>query len=473
MAEAPPAAAGRIFISYRREETAYAAGWLFNRLADHFGRGQVFKDVDSIELGDDFVQVITNAVGSTNVLLALIGDQWLAITDDQGKPRLDNPDDFVRLEIEAALSREVRVIPILVEGAAMPRADELPPSLAPLARRQALELSPSRFDFDTSRLLKVLDKTLAEERKPQDETASTTAPPVRAADADTTGVQAPEQREEASRDRTPIVPPRPHAPPGWRRLLSARPRILIGVGVGLAALVALVAAIIASSGSPEDQPGADKGNETTPRSTETTNLIPFEDDFSTRKYEWSGGSYRQGAYHVFTRRGGGGAAVHASPRDASSAANLRITVDAHRSGGTAEQRYGYGIFCMGDGLNSFYVFTIGTNQATLAKRIPDTTTPVFLADPDPDVRSPFQGDSVKKLEAICTRTTVNGKSAVELQFWVDDVKILEGTDPNTCRDPCGPPLESGSFGLSATLGARGESDDTLDVTFDNFEVNQN
>jgi YVTN family beta-propeller protein len=162
MAASPPAAPGRIFISYRREETAYPAGWLFDRLAEHFGSGQVFKDVDSIELGDDFVEVITTAVGSCDVLLALIGDQWLTITDEHGRRRLDNPDDFVRLEIEAALVRKVRVIPILVDGARMPRADELPDSLARLVRRQALELSPNRFDFDTSRLVKVLDRTLAD-----------------------------------------------------------------------------------------------------------------------------------------------------------------------------------------------------------------------------------------------------------------------------------------------------------------------
>ena len=175
MANSPPAA-GRIFISYRREETAYAAGWLFDRLADQFGRGQVFKDVDSIDLGDDFVEVITAAVGFCDVLLALIGDQWLAITDEDGRRRLDNPDDFVRLEIEAALTRKVRVIPILVGGARMPRADELPPSLVALARRQALELSPSRFEFDTSRLLKVLGKTLAEVWTAEDDQASMEVP---------------------------------------------------------------------------------------------------------------------------------------------------------------------------------------------------------------------------------------------------------------------------------------------------------
>lgn len=163
MVESAAPVPGRVFISYRREETAYPAGWLYDRLASRYG-GQVFKDVDSIRLGDDFVEVITRAVGSCDVLLALIGDQWLTITDRAGQRRLEDPDDFVRLEIEAALTRDVRVIPILIEGARLPHADELPPSLAKLVRHQALELSPARFDFDTSRLLKVIDQTLAEVR---------------------------------------------------------------------------------------------------------------------------------------------------------------------------------------------------------------------------------------------------------------------------------------------------------------------
>jgi TIR domain len=162
MGESALAAPGRIFISYRREETAYPAGWLFDRLATRFGGDQVFKDVDSIQLGDDFVEVITRAVGSCDVLLALIGPRWLTIADEQGRRRLDNPEDFVRLEIEAALTRRVRVVPILVDGARMPRVAELPGSLALLVRRQALELSPARFDFDLGRLLRVLDRTLAE-----------------------------------------------------------------------------------------------------------------------------------------------------------------------------------------------------------------------------------------------------------------------------------------------------------------------
>ena len=164
MAEPPVGAQGRIFISYRRDDSAYPAGWLYDRLAERFGAEQIFKDVDSIELGEDFVQEIGEAVGQADVLLALIGERWLNAADEHGGRRLDDPDDFVRIEIEAALERKVRVIPILVEGAGMPREEQLPESMRPLARRQALELSPARFRSDTGKLLAVLERALAEAR---------------------------------------------------------------------------------------------------------------------------------------------------------------------------------------------------------------------------------------------------------------------------------------------------------------------
>ena len=103
-------ASGRIFLSYRREETGYAAGWLYDRLNERFNNGQVFKDVDSIKLGEDFIDAIATAVESCDVLLALIGDRWLTITGPDGRRRLDDPADFVRLEIETAMTRDVRVI---------------------------------------------------------------------------------------------------------------------------------------------------------------------------------------------------------------------------------------------------------------------------------------------------------------------------------------------------------------------------
>jgi hypothetical protein len=299
MAESAEGSTGRIFISYRRDETAYPAGWLFDRLAEHFGTGQIFKDVDSIELGDDFVEMITRAVGSCDVLLALIGDQWFTSTDEDGRRRLDDPNDFVRLEIEAALTRNVRVIPILVAGARMPRAGELPPSLAKLARRQALELSPARFDFDTSRLVKVLDMTLAEVRTAQAGAVSTTAPAGRGPDPRTgalpTAAEGREQAEPGPESSVlPTVPATPAEPspsglgrPTDRlpRRLITRPRVL-AVGGALAAVISLLIVIFAvNSQTPPTQtagpcPGVSTFPEVSPTrsgSGEAILLASFED----------------------------------------------------------------------------------------------------------------------------------------------------------------------------------------------------
>src|SRR5690349_18678150 len=100
MSTSVPTSSG-IFISYRRTDSAYPAGWLFDRLAEHFGRTQVFKDVDSLQPGDDFVEVITAAVVSCAALVAVIGERWLSAADEHGRRRLNDPDDFVRVEIEA------------------------------------------------------------------------------------------------------------------------------------------------------------------------------------------------------------------------------------------------------------------------------------------------------------------------------------------------------------------------------------
>jgi hypothetical protein len=162
----PVPAASRIFISYRQDDARYAAGWLFDQLAAHFGDGQVFKDVYSIRPGDDFVDEITAAVGSCTVLLAVIGTQWLTVTNGEGQRRLDDPADFVRLEIEAAFARDVRVIPVLLDGARMPGAAELPASLAPLVRRQALELSHNHFHSVTDYLKNLLDTAIAKAGRP-------------------------------------------------------------------------------------------------------------------------------------------------------------------------------------------------------------------------------------------------------------------------------------------------------------------
>ncbi len=115
-----------IFISYRRDDASGHAGRLFDRLAQRFGPDSVFMDVTDIAPGEDFARVIEDSVGIADLLLAMIGPQWLSASDRAGARRLDDPSDFVRREIAAGLHGDTTVIPVLVRGARMPREDELP-----------------------------------------------------------------------------------------------------------------------------------------------------------------------------------------------------------------------------------------------------------------------------------------------------------------------------------------------------------
>ncbi len=145
-----------IFVCYRREDSAGHAGRLYDRLAQHFGRNRVFRDVDHLRAGQDFVQAIARAVGGCDACVVVIGRDWLHSVDEQGQRRLDQPEDFVRLELQSALERGILTVPVLVDGAAMVRAAEMPGPLRALARRQAVELSESRWDFDVQHLLREL-----------------------------------------------------------------------------------------------------------------------------------------------------------------------------------------------------------------------------------------------------------------------------------------------------------------------------
>ena len=158
----PQATRGRaVFISYRREEASGHAGRLYDAVERHLGPDNVFMDL-TIEPGTDFVEAIQEGVGGCRVLLVVIGSRWLSVKDAHGRVRLENPDDFVRLEVSTGLARsDLRVVPVLVHGARMPRADELPDDLARLARRHAVELSDGRWTFDVGKLLDAVDRALA------------------------------------------------------------------------------------------------------------------------------------------------------------------------------------------------------------------------------------------------------------------------------------------------------------------------
>jgi hypothetical protein len=154
-----PASAGTdsIFISYRRQDSADVTGRIYDRSIQRFDRKQVFKDVDSIPLGVDFRAHLGNVVGRCNLLLAIIGPQWLNVGGPNAR-RLDDAGDFVRIEIEAALARNIPVIPLLVGGAELPSERELPPSLAAITFRNGIAVRPDPdFHRDMDRLIAGLE----------------------------------------------------------------------------------------------------------------------------------------------------------------------------------------------------------------------------------------------------------------------------------------------------------------------------
>ena len=219
-----------IFISYRRDDSAGYAGRLYDRLVGHFGADRVFMDVEHIEPGTDFVVAIEKAVESCHVLIALIGDEWLNIADAQGRRRLDDPHDFIRLETSAALKRNIRVVPVLLDGAPMPPMDALPDDLKSLVRRQAVELTHKQWEATSGELIRTLEKILRD----------TPAP----------AVEAP-----------PPKPPPAQRPPAWR---------LPAIGVALLALIAAVALLWPASPQPPAAPPPSSAPGTPPPASTAT-----------------------------------------------------------------------------------------------------------------------------------------------------------------------------------------------------------
>src|SRR5262249_20939329 len=151
----PPMAG--IFINYRRDDAHGVAGRLFDRLSTKFSRDEMFMDVDAMKPGLDFARQIDEHVSKCNVMLAIISPGWLSATDERGRRRLDLPRDYVRIELAAALKREIPVIPLLVNGTVMPAEDDLPEELRSLPHRHALELRHSRFSADSDAIIKALN----------------------------------------------------------------------------------------------------------------------------------------------------------------------------------------------------------------------------------------------------------------------------------------------------------------------------
>jgi hypothetical protein len=452
--------AGRIFISYRRADTAQPAGWLYDRLAGHFGRPQVVKDVDSIQLGDDFAEVIAAAVASCDVLLVLIGHQWLTATGADGQRSLHHPNDFVRLEIEAALARDLLVVPVLVDGARMPQDGELPPSLAALLYQQSLALGPSQPDADVTRLLQVLDQNIAQTQAMQ-------ASPV-FGQSTATGQRPPPPGQALPGQVLRTRPLRPRRRPRTRTIA------LVACGAVGAAVVAFIAI---PSGKPASSPSAASHHNSAPKSARSStpaaaasSKIIVTDDFSTQKINWvddshqAAGAYtRNGAYRLSVT-GANGVSELARPSSAThglsdvTPLNLSVTVDARKIAGAA-QGYGYGFAFRADGGGNVYAFVLEDHAVAIQKwvgggaRVADSPAPVST--------SAVHADAADRLQAVCV--TAEGGRAVHLELWLNGKKLVDYTD----RDH---PYTKGYLGLY--VESISDASSTAGAEFDNFAAAQ-
>lgn len=147
-----------IFISYRRDDSRHAAGRLADDLAAAFGAASIFRDVESIAPGVDFEVALDQALAACAVMLVVIGPRWATITDREGRRRLEQPGDWIRIEVARALERNVRLIPVMLEDTPMPDVAALPSELRGLVRRQSLPLSDGRWKGDLARLVETLER---------------------------------------------------------------------------------------------------------------------------------------------------------------------------------------------------------------------------------------------------------------------------------------------------------------------------
>ncbi|HEX3986174.1 MAG TPA: toll/interleukin-1 receptor domain-containing protein [Acidobacteriaceae bacterium] len=204
-----------IFISYRRDDSEGEAGRLFDDLIHAYGENSVFMDVAGINPGMDFRKAIDDNVAGCGVLLAIVGPTWATIANDAGQRRLDDDNDFVRLEIASALARDIPVIPVLVHDAKMPRPDHLPENLRNLAYRNSVELTHARWNSDVDLLTKALAQYVAA-------SSATSSEPIHA----TIPVQLP-----------PANTPHPRAAP------AAKSRTPLLAGIAAVVVLAIVAAL--------------------------------------------------------------------------------------------------------------------------------------------------------------------------------------------------------------------------------------
>ena len=280
----------RVFISYRRGDTSGQARALQEALSARFGRDSVFMDVDSIGPGVDFVKQIDEAIGSCSTVLALIGRDWVGRADSGARP-FDDPNDFVRRELESALQRGVPIIPILIERATMPASTALPESLQPLARLNALELENSRWSFDVSRLGDAIERLTAAQRRtaaaPATPPQTSTPPPVTPGRGSTPPPPPPADVPPPPPGAPSGAPPPPSAPSGAPPRgpagAGARNRLwlLVGGGIAVAVVVAAVVAVLLLRGQPSPPPPHPPSHSATPAPLTLAGAVLTRSDFSS------------------------------------------------------------------------------------------------------------------------------------------------------------------------------------------------
>jgi hypothetical protein len=478
--------AGRIFISYRRADTANQAGWLAERLAAHYGRPQIVRDVDSIQLGNDFAEVIAAAVTSCDALVALIGHQWLAAAA--------GPNDFVRVEIEAALTRGIRVIPVLVDGARMPTAAELPPGLAMLAQQSPLSLGAANPEGDVSRLTQVLVQTIAarsaqwqatQAGQAQNQPTVTGMAPSWGAPA----IYASPSEPGPAQSGPAQSGPRPTGPadsgPVQTRRMRRRPNtwviaLVLGVAV-VAAIVAFIAipsghpASSASSSSVASSPAGGSRNNASPKPSNSPSAsaaakVLFADDFSANKVGWvddahaSAGAYTGSGAYRLSVTGYNGQSELARPSSAGhglsgvTPLNLDASVDVRTLSGAA-QGYGLGLAFRGDGNGDLYAFLIEDHAVAIQKWV--STGARITGEPAPVSVSDLHVGSSGRLRAVAT--TIDGGQAVHLELWLNGKKLIDYTDRNN-------PYTRGYMGLY--VESISDSPSTAAAEFDNFTAAQ-
>lgn len=222
----------RIFLNYRRDDSGGYALTLYRDLVDHFGEEQVFMDIDAIAPGENFVERIEETMAACDVVVAMIGRTWVNAADEEGNRRLDDPEDFVRLELERAVSRGIPLVPTLVHGARVPKKKELPSSLHPLLLRQAVELRDTSWEDDVERLVRHFQRLALRSQPAEDDGRVAPTPP-------------PEPGEEEPQP----VPPKRGLGVGLRAALRRRWRWVAAALAAVVAIVIVLAVVVSGSSS--------------------------------------------------------------------------------------------------------------------------------------------------------------------------------------------------------------------------------